>query len=191
MEDLDRLFYLLGIVPALHAPGVGRPGRIPGRRLLAVPDQHVPPRRLGPHHRQHVDAVDLRRQRRGPHGPVAVHAVLPALRAGRGGRPLVHQSAFRRPDRRGLGSHRGSPGCLLRAVPARADRGDGPDLLLPAILRGPRRHVSPVLGPEPGLQRDTGVGGPGRSRGRRLVGARRRFHRGVGLAPLVRAAAAT
>ena len=51
-EDLDRLFYLLGIVPArVRASGVGLPGRIPGRRLLAVPDQHVPPRRLGPHHR--------------------------------------------------------------------------------------------------------------------------------------------
>ena len=41
-QELERLLYLLGIVPRLHSSAVGHVGRPPGRRLLAVPDQHVP-----------------------------------------------------------------------------------------------------------------------------------------------------
>ena len=94
----------------LQPPTMGRGDRIPGRRLLAVPDQHVPPRRLAAHHRQHVVAVDLRRQRRGPHGAAPIHPVLPGLRPDRGGGPLVHQPGLGRPDGRGLRGHRGRAG---------------------------------------------------------------------------------
>ena len=82
----------------------------------------VPPRRLPARGRQHALSLDLRRQRRGPHGTRAVSGVLPALRHGGGPRANADGSRLRRPDgrrqRRGCGRH----GRLLRALPAFAHR---------------------------------------------------------------------
>src|SRR5258705_224623 len=47
-----------------------------GRRLLALSDQHVSARQLAAHHREHVDALDLRRQRGRSHGTSAIRVIL-------------------------------------------------------------------------------------------------------------------
>ena len=57
---LEQFFYLFGLVPARYTTRDGRCGWAADERLLAVSDQYVSARRLDAHHREHVDAVDLR-----------------------------------------------------------------------------------------------------------------------------------
>jgi len=72
-------------------------GRPPCRRLLPLSHQHVSPRRMDAHHRQYVDALDLRRQRRGPHGSLPLHHFLSFVRDRCRTSPLASQSAFHDP----------------------------------------------------------------------------------------------
>ena len=113
-----RRFFIISASSRRATPSrVGRLGGPADRRLLAVSHQHVPPRRLAPHHRQHVDAVDLRRQRRGPHGNGALSYVLFYLRAGGGAGALFHQPRFDHADSGSLRRHRRRDGRLFFLFP--------------------------------------------------------------------------
>src|SRR5438105_8537883 len=164
---------------------MGASDRPAGGRLLAVPHLHVPAWRLGPPHRQHVDALDLRRQRRGSHGHGPLPDLLPPHGPALRSHALAHQRPIDRAHRGSIGSDRGSAGRLLRPLPTLADRRAAADLLLPLLLPVARGPLSPLLVPQPGAERDArrldGFAG-GRNR---VLGARRRLRRRRRASPAV------
>jgi hypothetical protein len=164
---------------AFHGRGVGGAGRISGWGSVRVRHQHVPARRALPSRLQHVVAVDLRRQRRGPHGALPLPRLLPGLRSGGGRVALVDASDLHDSDGGRLGRHRRRAGRL----PAMVSGGQGADarprLLLPAPGRPAGGRLPRLLVRQPALQRRPRARLAGERRGRRLVGAHRGFVAGM------------
>src|SRR2546423_15182502 len=64
--------------------------------VLATLDSSISARPLAPHHRQYVDALDFRGQRRGPHGTGAIRDFLSDLRRARWSHAFGDQPEFYR-----------------------------------------------------------------------------------------------
>ena len=166
-RSLDEFVLYFGLVPAAFS-------------WVAVRDVDVPARRDSSRRRQHAVPVDLRRQRRGPHGPRAVPGVLPALRRGGGAGTDGDAAGFDCRDGRRQRRDRRRDGRVLRALPALAHRHPGADLLLFPAHRGAGdllpRHVVPAAVRQ---RRRLDRGGDRRRAGRRrrVLGARRRLRR--------------
>ena len=136
----------VAVIPALYAGGDGvvRPARRRARRLSTRPVLVAHALRAcsctaaGPHLREHAVPLDLRRQRRGSHGPLASTSSSICCAASSPPTPTSSSTRVSRmPSIGASGAIAGVLGAYLTLYPARARRGGPPAarVLLPARAR--------------------------------------------------------
>ena len=164
---------------ALERPGVGGERGLSWRRLVLLPVEHLPARRLPAPGVQHVDAVDLRRQRRRPPGQGRFVAFYLASGIVAGGVQWATDPASTVPTIGASGAIAGVLGAYLLLYPHARILTLIPIVFYPALRVHPGAGLPRNLVPAPADERDPGVRAGGGRGGRRdrLVGACRRLRR--------------